>query len=277
MSFIPSFAIGSVVDNKEICSEFKCGNMGGMRRSHSRNCLVIISDHTKPLYDDKWYDDVLHYTGMGKIGDQSITFSQNRTLAESNSNGVEIHLFEVLISKKYIYRGIARLCGKPYQEIQNGDDGLARKVWVFPVKLVDKNNIIDKSFLDEYSNNREINIKKLNINEIKRRALIDSKKNVPLRRVVSKFYDRSHYISLYVKIMSQGICDLCNNKAPFICSDGFPYLECHHVHWLSQGGEDDVRNAVALCPNCHRKMHVLNLKEDIDILKKKIELRDSHK
>ena len=40
--------------------------MGGMRRSLTTNSLVIVSDHTKELYDDKWVDDVLHYTGMGK-------------------------------------------------------------------------------------------------------------------------------------------------------------------------------------------------------------------
>jgi len=24
---------------------------------------------------------------------------------------------------------------------------------------------------------------------------------------------------------------------------------------LSEGGEDTLENAIALCPNCHRKMH----------------------
>ena len=36
--------------------------------------------------------------------------------------------------------------------------------------------------------------------------------------------------------------------------------------WLSEGGEDSIENTVALCPNCHRKMHVVNLQEDIDKL-----------
>lgn len=50
--------------------------MGGMRRSTTTGTLVIISDHTKGLYDDKWYGDELHYTGMGKNGDQIITGNQ---------------------------------------------------------------------------------------------------------------------------------------------------------------------------------------------------------
>jgi 5-methylcytosine-specific restriction endonuclease McrA len=37
----------------------------------------------------------------------------------------------------------------------------------------------------------------------------------------------------------------------------------------TEGGEDSIENAVALCPNCHRKMHVLNLTPDIKKLNDK--------
>ncbi len=129
------FEFGQVVTNNEIMEMFKCGNMGGMRRSRKTNSLIIISDYTKGLYDDKWYGDILHYTGMGKSGDQDIHFAQNKTLAQSNSNGIVVHLFEVLVKTKYIYRGIVSLSDAPYQEIQNGEDGISRKVWMFPLKL----------------------------------------------------------------------------------------------------------------------------------------------
>lgn len=49
MSSFCKFKIGQKVTNSEIISEFKCGNMGGMRRSKATNSLVIISDHTKGL------------------------------------------------------------------------------------------------------------------------------------------------------------------------------------------------------------------------------------
>ena len=54
MSFRPPFVVGSTVTHSEICAAFQCGNMGGMRRSKRTNTLIIISDHTKALYDDKW-------------------------------------------------------------------------------------------------------------------------------------------------------------------------------------------------------------------------------
>ncbi|MFC1541588.1 hypothetical protein ACFL50_03960 [Candidatus Latescibacterota bacterium] len=30
------------------------------------------------------------------------------------------------------------------------------------------------------------------------------------------------------------------------------------MKWLSKGGEDTINSTFALCPNCHRKMHVVN-------------------
>ncbi|ESP88045.1 HNH endonuclease [Candidatus Halobonum tyrrellensis] len=29
----------------------------------------------------------------------------------------------------------------------------------------------------------------------------------------------------------------------------------HHLHRRSDGGADDPDNVVALCPNCHRRVH----------------------
>ena len=67
MSFNPGYKIGQIVSNVEIVDTFGCGNMGGMRRSHSTNTLVLVTDYTKGLYHDKWIGGVLHYTGMGQI------------------------------------------------------------------------------------------------------------------------------------------------------------------------------------------------------------------
>ncbi len=66
---------------------------------------------------------------------QSLDFMQNKTLVQSDHNGVEIHLFEVLLPLQYIYIGQVFLCGEPYQEKQLGEDGINREVWMFPIKL----------------------------------------------------------------------------------------------------------------------------------------------
>jgi len=115
--------------------------MGGMRRSKATNTLVLISDYTKGLYHDKWIGGVLHYTGMGKNGDQDIDRAQNATLAAWGKNGVDIHLFEVIDAGEYIYCGRIALVSKPYMDIQPGEDGNNRKVWMFPIRPVPDSDV----------------------------------------------------------------------------------------------------------------------------------------
>lgn len=270
--FTPPFAIGSVVTNAEITKEFKVGNMGGMRRSKATGTLVIISDHTKGLYDDKWYGDELHYTGMGKNGDQVLTGNQNRTLAESDKNGIEVHLFEVLESAKYIYQGVVHLSGKPYQETQKDEAGNIRKVWMFPLRTTDHAAAVPEGAFDTYEKSQEKKAKSLSASELEAKAKERSSTKAAHRSVTSNTYVRDPYVAEYSKERAHGICQLCDKPAPFKDKDGKPYLESHHIDWLSDGGADSIENTVALCPNCHRKMHVVNSPADKALLKKKAAL-----
>ena len=139
--FNPGLSIGQILKNSDIVDTFKCGNMGGMRRSKTTNTLVLISDYTKGIYHDKWIGGILHYTGMGKNGDQDINWAQNATLANYGRNGVDIHLFEVMDAGEYIYCGRIELVTKPYIDTQPGEDGQDRKVWLFPIRPVPDNDV----------------------------------------------------------------------------------------------------------------------------------------
>ncbi len=102
--------------------------------------------------------------------------------------------------------------------------------------------------------------------EIRKRAKMS--RGEPVRRIIaSAVYDRNADVIEAAKRRAGGKCQLCVKEAPFDKKNGEPYLETHHIVWLSEGGHDVIENTVALCPNCHRKMHSLNLKEDIEILK----------
>lgn len=68
-------------------------------------------------------------------------------------------------------------------------------------------------------------------------------------------YARAKKISDWILKQSEGRCEGCRQKAPFLRSDGLPYLEVHHVKHLAKKGSDRTKNAVALCPNCHRRCH----------------------
>ena len=100
------------------CS-FLCAPKGGMRRSKRTNTLVLIANHTYSIYEDRWKDGVLNYTGMGKKGNQVLDGNQNITLFESDNNGIEVHLFEVFSPRIYTYKGQVQLADKPLIEKQN--------------------------------------------------------------------------------------------------------------------------------------------------------------
>lgn len=96
----------------------------------------------------------------------------------------------------------------------------------------------------------------------------EKKASLPAASTVqTRVFHRDPVIAAYIKKRANGKCQLCGQEAPFKDSNGEPYLECHHLVWLSKGGQDSVNNCVALCPNCHRKMHIINDLNDIDILK----------
>lgn len=99
---------------------------------------------------------------------------------------------------------------------------------------------------------------------------IDNK--IYTKSIVLNQFIRNEYIREYSKIRAVGICELCEKPAPFIDIFGVPFLESHHVILLSKGGKDSIDNVVALCPNCHKKIHNLNLDSDIKKLLDKLEI-----
>ena len=72
----------------------------------------------------------------GLIGDQKKDFAQNKTLPESQTNGVKVHLFEVHEKKKYTYHSEVKLAGDPKTDNQKDHKGNLRLVWIFPLKVV---------------------------------------------------------------------------------------------------------------------------------------------
>ena len=80
---------------------------------------------------------------------------------------------------------------------------------------------------------------------------------IPPRVAVTAYvFARNADVVAEVLARAEGVCEGCRTPAPFQRrSDGTPYLEVHHRRQLANGGEDVVENAVALCPNCHRKAH----------------------
>lgn len=74
------------------------------------------------------------------------------------------------------------------------------------------------------------------------------------KSVVVTQYVRDPAVVAWVLAEAKGICECCLELAPFQTTDG-PYLEVHHVRRLADRGSDMTSNAIAICPNCHRRIH----------------------
>ena len=255
---------GDTLTNAELTAMFKCANQGGMRRSHQTNSLVIISDHTKYVHRDRWISaDVLYYTGMGLEGDQSLDYLQNKTLLESAANGVTPYLFEVYVSNQYLFRGRVKLAARPRKERQPDICGKLRDVWIFPLQVTGSDaaftvpeELIDRKRLREKKRAQQMSATDLLT------VTVHAEKQTPSTPATVSDQGCDAYVAEFSRRRANGHCQLCGLPAPFTDKANEPYLELHHIHSLARGGRDMVSNCVALCPNCHKKMHVLNLRED---------------
>ena len=94
-----------------------------------------------------------------------------------------------------------------------------------------------------------------NIDELRCIALLKSRQFVTAKERKVVYRARSAAIRLYVLRRANGICEGCDQPAPFRRPDGTDYLEPHHTTKLSDEGPDHPEKVIALCPNCHRHAH----------------------
>ncbi|TDX83708.1 5-methylcytosine-specific restriction protein A [Neorhizobium sp. R1-B] len=73
--------------------------------------------------------------------------------------------------------------------------------------------------------------------------------------ILSQVVERSRAVRDYGVARANGHCEGCSAPFPFVRANGIPYLEPHHIRRLSDGGPNDPRFVIALCPNCHRRVH----------------------
>lgn len=274
----------SVFTDKEIQEIFGCSMMQGMARSHKTNTLVLISDQSEKKdnpYYDYWENDVFYYTGMGTVGDQSLDWLQNKTLYHSPQWCIRVFLFTKIKEREinYYYQGIVSLKEEPFQDLEKDTNGNWRYVWKFPLIILKSANHED--WLVERLEQYRTKSQKCQANKLDMMSLYDKAKNVEDsvggRRNSSggkkNPYKRNGYVATYAVKRAKGICECCEKNAPFSV-EGEPYLESHHIHWLSKGGRDTIENVSGVCPNCHRKLHKLCLKADVERVKKNVKLHE---
>lgn len=109
----------------------------GMVYTRATNNLVLISKHTKDvLYEDIIINDKLHYTGMGQVGDQTVTMG-NKRLVNAKVDNTNVYLFLCYKDNRYKYYGKVELNDPYYFDLEQDRNGSVRKVIKFPLTFVD--------------------------------------------------------------------------------------------------------------------------------------------
>lgn len=268
---IDKLVINEAYNNNELFMLFK-DFMSGIRSNREEKIIGCVTSH-EGIYEDEWIDErTLLYNGEGKKGNQTPKSAGNKDLIiAANNKDWRVFLFEKIKPNKYYYKGEVDVDPviKQKQNVLDEDFKL-RTVIQFTMTLKEEN--LGFTYTEDdcliIENNKKKAVEKLKpevIHELAKSKKEDNK----CKYVNIKQYNRDQTISKDTKNRANGICDLCDQTAPFITKDG-PYLESHHLIWISKGGPDNIYNTVALCPNCHRRVHALEEKKDFDKLKNRI-------
>lgn len=90
--------------------------------------------------------------------------------------------------------------------------------------------------------------------ELRNRAYQISSEEVDVAEREMIVRNRDAVIRSYALERSSGVCEACDEPAPFETRNGRPYLEVHHIVPVSEGGPDNPTNVAGVCPNCHARV-----------------------
>lgn len=202
-------------------------------------------------------------------------FATNKLGILSDLNGIK-SIFECTDSKEFqkIYDTIINHPRYNFvNSASNNNLSSALKLYIRFLEYI--NNGSGECYIEEdfhtYNEERLKKANELSDKALQQKVFKVKKKEKRYCQVISRELIRDPIVAIYTLKRAKGICDFCQQPAPFIKKDGSPYLEVHHIKWLSRGGADSIDNTLALCPNCHRKAHILDDLEIETVLKDRID------
>lgn len=201
-------------------------------------------------YRDEWLpNDHFLLTGVGRDGDQSWD-GLNSSLASHHEDGRRVFLFEKIPGREPT---VVTYVGE-FEYVNHREDtipdrsGELRRAYRFEVRPVEGGSLsvpdeIEDAPLEE-------------LYELAEQASPTSTSGIsPIGDSGSSGYTRSDVVQAFALRVAKGVCQGCGEPAPFENEGGDPHLEVHHLHRLSDGGPDHPDNVIAVCPNCHARVH----------------------
>ena len=170
-------------------------------------------------------------------------FKTNKAIIDSKE--IPIHVF-IKSGLDCIYNGVFKFV-EYFEEVEGAK-------WF----VLQKRNVGDLIYYKDHLEEFDYAVKKSSmLLTVERKKKIESLPEKPVRKLaIIEVYDRNPHVVAAVLERAKGICESCNLPAPFLRSkDLTPFLEVHHRKPLAEDGVDTIENALAVCPNCHRKAH----------------------
>jgi 5-methylcytosine-specific restriction enzyme A len=201
-------------------------------------------------YPNKWLvkDKVLKYYLKNRANKFRLEYEDNTAIYNTRNSNVPIYVF-IKEDTKCFLTGIFE-----YTSHTTEDD---ESMW-FKLTKVDNYEINNPLTEQEYMEDLQKKIAdSQNQNKINREKRLNVAPKQPTTiQVITTQFKRNPDVIVAVLERANGICEYCKHEAPFKrLKDNTPYLEVHHIVPLANEGEDTVENALALCPNCHRRAH----------------------
>jgi 5-methylcytosine-specific restriction protein A len=242
------FEIGRVYSRRaDIHTRFGGQQQGGII-TPARHSLVIVITGEEGLehgYADRYRaDGVFEYFGEGQVGDMRLR-AGNRAIAEHSAQGKGLLLFRKT-SDGLRFEG-EMVCEGYHIEPAPDRTGAKRDAIVFELRSLEA--IVEKVEAEPAPSG-------VALDELRQLAFTAATEPSQVRSQTKRnIYQRSRDVRSYVLARANGKCEGCGISAPFVRPDGTPYLEPHHLRRLSDGGPDHPAHVIALCPNCHRRVH----------------------
>lgn len=251
------FIEGQVYKRRDIHDRYGGQRQGGISTPSGHPLMFLFTGQsgTRHGYGDGWSDGVFEYFGQGQHGDMNFSRG-NEAIRSHLMNGRDLLLFEKLDHQGMVrFQGVF-ICGG-YNIVQAPDsNNELRQAIVFHLipegaELAGANAPADAAAPSRPTVQRTLAELRQRAND----AAQTPKQAQSPKTTWRAARERSEAIKQYALARADGICELCNEKAPFETSSGLPFLEVHHLTRLSDGGPDTPDKVAAICPNCHREIH----------------------
>jgi 5-methylcytosine-specific restriction protein A len=251
LAFVP----GKTYRRREIHQAVGGQMQGGISTPSKHPVVLLFTGEQGTLYG---YEDgfrpngTFWYTGEGQVGDMQMVRG-NAAICYHQRSVKALHLFE------YVGRGTVQYVGQAsylahHDEVAPDRNNDPRRVIVFEL-AVDTPSI---GVPDLTPGDAAVGTPKLwhqPMQTLRDAAFAQESPSEGASERKAKTYFRSELIKVYVLRRAEGYCEGCGAPAPFPTRKGTPYLEPHHLRRRADNGPDHPLWVIALCPNCHARVH----------------------